>query len=189
MEAPEGIEIVRGGHLVRRGFGFPDVDGDGEIRVDVSRTIALESRRDLVRPLARKAETVDERALARGAKDARARVPGLRLARDGADLDEAETKLMPGCDRARVLVESGGEAERVPEAEPPELDGILDRGDSEAEELRDRPARKEREKPLVHAFGVEAKERWAKDPVVDHRASLNPCAGERGRGRWRQRTR
>ena len=57
------------------------------------------------------------------AEQARARVAGLRPRRGGADLDEAEAGAAEGGDGAGVLVEAGGEAERVRQVEAGEAGG------------------------------------------------------------------
>ena len=69
------------------------------------------------------AEAVDDRAVLGQPEQPRARVAGLRPRRGGADLDEAEAGAAEGGDGAGVLVEAGGEAERVRQLEPGEAGG------------------------------------------------------------------
>ena len=59
------------------------------------------------------AEPVDDGAVARQPEDARARIAELRQRRYGADLGEAAAQRKHGVGHARVLVEAGGDADRV----------------------------------------------------------------------------
>ena len=69
------------------------------------------------------AEAVDDRAVLRAGGRGGARVAGLRARGGGADLDEAEAGAAEGGDGAGVLVEAGGEAERVRQVEAGEAGG------------------------------------------------------------------
>src|SRR3546814_14802180 len=68
-------------------------------------------------------DLVDDGAVLRQAEDARARIARLRARRHRADLDEAEAEAQHGGHDLRVLVEAGGEAERIAEGEAPERAG------------------------------------------------------------------
>jgi hypothetical protein len=69
------------------------------------------------------AETVDDGALGDQPEDAGARVAGLRLGRDAADLGETAAQAQERIRHPGILVEAGGDADGVWKCEAPELDG------------------------------------------------------------------
>jgi hypothetical protein len=68
-------------------------------------------------------KAVDNRPVRIKPKDAWSHVPELWLGRDGAGLDEAEAKPGQFLDRNGILVEPGGEADWIGEAQPESLNG------------------------------------------------------------------
>ena len=79
--------------------------------------------RHAFRALAVEPESIDDRAIASESEQARFRVTGLGLRRDGADLGEAKSERGPGRNRRALLVEPGGESEGIAELEAEHLLG------------------------------------------------------------------
>jgi hypothetical protein len=73
---------------------------------------------------------VDHGLVARVAEHARSRVARLGQGRDGADLHMAETEGRRRRPRPGILVEAGGESDRVREAQPEGLDRSRGRGEA-----------------------------------------------------------
>ena len=69
------------------------------------------------------AEPVDDGAVRAEPEEPRPRIAGLRQRRHRADLDEAETEAEHRVRHRAVLVEAGGEPDRVGEGEAERLDG------------------------------------------------------------------
>ncbi len=100
------------------------------------------------------AEAVDDGAVPGQAEQARARVAGLRPRGGGADLDEAEAGAAERGEGVGVLVEAGGEAERVRQVEAGEAGGEPRRGDR-ARARAEAGAEPEDGEP-VRGLGIEA---------------------------------
>ena len=71
------------------------------------------------------AKPVDQCVGLRQAEHARLGVAGLRFRRDGADFDKTETHGGQAIDATRVFVQSGGQAHAVGEAQPGQLDRVV----------------------------------------------------------------
>jgi hypothetical protein len=115
------------------------------------------------------AEAIDHGLALRQAEHARLRVAGLRPGRDRADLDEAEAERGQRVDVRRVLVEPGGEPDRIREvdAEYARRQGL-------------RPARQQRvqagaisqfdraQAGTVRGFGVQREQEGAGEGIKGH---------------------
>ena len=77
-------------------------------------------RRHRRQALAVEAEAVDERLVLDQAEEPRRRIAGLRPRRHRADLDEAEAEAQHRVGHLGMLVEAGGEPDRVGKLAPPQ---------------------------------------------------------------------
>ena len=77
-----------------------------------------EPRQHRRRALVVEAEPVDHALVGLEPEQARPRIAGLRPRRHGADLDKAEAEAQQRVRHLRVLVEAGGDADRIGEIEP-----------------------------------------------------------------------
>src|SRR5690349_21030571 len=68
---------------------------------------------------------VDERVILRESKQTRPRISRLRMQRDGARFDEAETECGESLKRDAVFVEAGCKSDRVGEGDPEPIDSGL----------------------------------------------------------------
>ncbi len=123
------------------------------------------------------AHAVDDALRLRDAEQARARVAVLRQRRDGADFEEAEAEPGQAVDVVAVLVEPGGEADRIREPEAHGVDRArrhrLGQAAGEAGGIQEGDA--------VHAdavggFGVEGEEEFA-DEGIEHGREFYRIAG------------
>src|SRR5690606_28278937 len=112
---------------------------------------------DRGQPIVVEAEAVDDGAVLGQAKQARATVAVLGSGRRSADLDEAETGGEKGGDRDRVLVEAGGEAERVRQLQPGDTSAQPGRGDRTR--CRGKPGTKGTDCKSVRHLGVDPAQR------------------------------
>ena len=104
------------------------------------------------------------------AEEARPRIARLRTRRDRPDLEEAEAERGERIDVLAVLVEPGGEPDRVRELEPHRLD--REPGQGPAGKPRQPAAREElerRQRELVRGFGIEVEEERAREGVQHRR--------------------
>ena len=119
------------------------------------------------------AQAVDDRAVLRQPEHARLRIARLRLRRHRADLDEAEAQREQRIDVRAVLVEAGGQADRIRERQPERLGRQRLRP---AGQQRIEPAavsRFQRRQPeRVRALGVELEQERAGESV--HRSISDP---------------
>jgi hypothetical protein len=116
------------------------------------------------------AEPVDERAVGHQPEHARSRIARLRLRRDGADLGEAAAHGEHGFGYARVLVETGGDAERVRQFEAGERDP--ERRIVGRERAPMQPALERAQRHLVRILGRKCEEQRSRESVEagQHRA-------------------
>src|SRR5690606_39928285 len=111
-------------------------------------------------------EPVDDRLVARKSEHARLRVSGLRARSGGTDFDETEAEGGQRVDVRAVLVQSGGEPDRVVEAQAEAVDGqgrglgCDQRMEAGAPRGLDRG-----EREVVRALGVEAEEEGAGEGI------------------------
>src|SRR6185503_14002797 len=69
-----------------------------------------------------KAHAIDDAAILGKPEQARPRIAVLRPGRDAADLDQAKAQPEQGIRHLGILVEAGGEADRIGERPAPDLD-------------------------------------------------------------------
>ena len=113
--APHALDIV--GQRVGAVAVAADIDPDGPAPPGADpQTLDNNVETAAVEP-----EPVDQRAIGIESKDPRARIAGLRKRRDRADLDKAETEPQQRIGHARVLVETGRNADRVRKVAAPEM--------------------------------------------------------------------
>ena len=93
-----------------------------EVDADHAGRPALKPRQSPLEALIVEAEAVDDGRVLCQAEQPRAGVAGLWPRRQRADLDEAETELQHGGRNLGVLVEAGGEPERIGKPQPQDLD-------------------------------------------------------------------
>ena len=169
MEGIDDAQAVVGGAVVRRLPVLADVDaerrpahppGGGQVARDLRRAVAVE------------AEAVDDGAMARQAEEPRPPVAGLRLRRHRPDLRERESNRAPGVDGGALLVEAGGEAERVRELDAhdvlpqPRIHRCRRR---QAQRPPEQRLAQRRHRQVVGAFGIEGKEgRTQRERVEAH---------------------
>jgi hypothetical protein len=122
VQRAQARAVVVRGALERRGLRLAEVDAERHRRP--SRGEPRRQRaRHRVGAVVVEAQAVDQRVLGRQPEEAGRRVPGLGQGGDGAELGEAETERGPDVRKRAVLVEAGGEPERVRERESPEFLG------------------------------------------------------------------
>ena len=115
------------------------------------------------------AEAVEQAALLGQTEQPRPFVAGLGDRGDRPHLDEPETERGEAVDAGAVLVQAGGEADRIRQPQPHDLDRRLGHAITEAA-TRDRPAAAERrQREMVGALGLEVEQCGAKQRV--HSAS------------------
>ncbi len=179
VDAVEARQVVVGGALDRRGGVLADVqaeDAAGAAEAARAPHVGEEGGQ----PLVVEAEPVDERAGGGQAEHARLRVARLRQRRHRADLDEAEAHRAQAVDGAAVLVEPGGEADAVREAQPGERRRVGHaRLRPQALQRRVLQPRQGVERQLVRMLGVEPEQERPHQRVGDER-------GERRHGRRRR---
>ena len=168
------------GEAVRRFLVRADVDADDPLAAGAG----LEPVGHCVEPLAVEAEAVDHRPVAGEAEHPRARIAGLGLRHDSADLDEAETEAEQRIGHPRALVEPGGEADRIGKALPEQLDG---QGRIVGRRTARRQQRQAANRQVVRRLGVEPVQQrpGEGEERVDHACGIsagNTCrpSGPRG---------
>ena len=138
----------------------------------------LEPPRHRLDALAVEAVAVDHGLIRRQAKQARPRVARLRQRRHATDLDGAKAKAQATIDRLAVLVEAGGEAERI-------WKSTTERLDCEALIVRARRGARQqphgRDREMMGALGIEPRDERAREPIAEAQHH-----GERSRSAWRQ---
>jgi hypothetical protein len=108
VHARQAVHVVAFGRFVRRVLVLADVDAE-----QAAATLgAFDVAHQHFDAFVVEAEAIDHRAMLRQAEHARLRITRLRLRRDRADLDEAESQRQQRIDMGAVLVEPGGEADR-----------------------------------------------------------------------------
>ena len=128
---------------------------------------------DHLGPVVVEAHPVDHGAVGGEPEQPRLRVAGLRLAGHGADLDVAEAQRGQAVDPLGVLVEAGGEAERVREGQPQRRH----RGSRAGQPLQHRPAGPHRpEADAVRALGVDPAQRVPEEQVVRRQRAAQSCS-------------
>ncbi len=108
------------------------------------------------------AEAVDDGPVGRQPEDARARIALLRQGRDRADLDEAEAEIEERVDHFAVLVEAGGEPERIGKVEIEHPAGEPRVGERPAG--NDVAAETVESEPMC-LFRIEAEEKWPEQRI------------------------
>ncbi len=109
------------------------------------------------------AQPIDQRAIAHEAEHARARVALLRERRHGAHFGMAEAHAEQAVGHAGVLVEAGGDAERVGEFEAPQ--GQAEAGVVARPRARIEPRLQRRQGQGVSPLGVEGEQQRAGEVV------------------------
>ncbi len=119
--AGDVVECLQSAHVVgdavRRFLVGADVDAD-----DAGPGASLQSGERRLMTAVVEAEPVDDRAVARQAEHARARIARLRQRRHRADLGKAAAELQDGVGHPRVLVETGSNTNGVGQRQPGEVD-------------------------------------------------------------------
>src|ERR1700730_13972126 len=103
-----------------REFGFANVDADRNCRPTTTLAEPTQTVRHDIGAVVVETETINQRLLLAVAKNARPRISLLRLRCHGADFDETETKRRPGRKSNPVLIEAGGQTNRIRKGNPEE---------------------------------------------------------------------
>jgi hypothetical protein len=159
MQDLDGAGVVVSGLLVRRLFVLADIDAEREARRDDGGEVLRDARgAGAVEP-----EAVDDGTILRQPEQPRLRVARLRQRRHRPDLDEPEAHGGPRRYRRALLVEPGGEPNRVVERQPenlltkPEVGGLRQQPQRA---LHERQADR-RQGQVVRALGIQGEQRRA----------------------------
>ena len=123
-----------------------------------------------------KAEAVDHALVGFEPEQARPRIAGLRQRGDGTDLDEAETEPQQRVRHLRVLVEAGGNADRIGEIEP---EGAYRQFAGFGRRTGQRHIAQGLDRQGMRVLRVEGPHQRPGQPVekTDHRIRLRGCMG------------
>src|SRR4051812_170685 len=116
--------------------------------------------------MARKAHAIDDAAILGQAKQARTRIALLRPWRDAADLDEPEPQSEQGVRHFGILVEAGGQPDRVGQAVSP--DPQTERRRLRTAVARPRAAFQAGDGRALWALGMEARKKEIGSMVPAH---------------------
>jgi hypothetical protein len=122
--------------------------------------------RHLIHAGAVEAEPVDDAFVLRQTEHARLEIARLRLGRDAADLDEPEALAEHGMNHFSLLVETGGESDRIGEILVPQPDGK--QAVIGLPPLRHQAELERADHQIVGALGRQRTEQWLHKAVVDH---------------------
>ena len=170
-EQPGTLDVVGDGVLGLDHLGPADVDADDRGPASLLLTESVQPCRDHGGAFVVEAHSVDDCAVVDEAEEPWPGIARLRAGCDGADLDVPESEGQQPGNRARVLVETGGKAERVRELDAHDRAGYVGLADCQP---RGETAGADRgEAPFVRLLGIHRGEGGVEEGAVDHGVSVS----------------